>query len=65
MSWLKRELTIVWSTHRKWGVSLAALAAYAVNNGLISGTALRWTNIAIGALAAIGVRAVPNAPSAG
>jgi hypothetical protein len=60
--WLRNELTIVWSTHRKWGVALLALAGTAVDQSLLTGSALHWVQIGIAAATALGVRAVANTP---
>lgn len=48
---------------RKFVVALLGLAALAVQQGLMTGTAAKWVGIAIGVATAIGVFAVPNVPS--
>lgn len=60
MNLLKREITILWGSHRKWGVALLAFAGTVVNQGLLHGAALRWTQIGLAFLGALGVRAIAN-----
>lgn len=60
MTWLKREWTILWSSHRKWSVALLALAGTLLDQGLVHGTAAHDIQVGIALLTALGVRAVPN-----
>lgn len=60
IAWLKSEWNKAWTTHRKWGVALLMFLTTLVTSDLVHGSALRWTNISIAALTAVGVRAVAN-----
>lgn len=46
--------------YRKFIVALIGLAAQAVNEGLIHGTAAHWVTVVIAALTAAGVVVTPN-----
>lgn len=60
MTWLKNEWLILWSTHRKWAVTVLAFLATVVNTGLAHGTVLHVIQLVIAALTAAGVRKVTN-----
>lgn len=50
--------------YRKAVIGIVAAVSLAVSQGLISGQAAKWSSVAIGALAALGVYVVPNEPPA-
>jgi hypothetical protein len=54
----------VLSEARKAIVAVLGVAATAVANGLITGTAVKWVSVAIAVATALGVYAVPNKPPA-
>ena len=60
-SWIPKTLAEI----RKAVAAAAGVAAVIVANGLLSGTAQRWTTAGLGVATFLGVYVVPNAAPAG
>jgi hypothetical protein len=59
-----KNLKLKASTVMKFLAALAGVAGIAISQGVISGSAAKWTALAISAVTSIGVYLVPNLPAA-
>lgn len=60
MTWIKKEWTALYSTHKKWGIAVVGFGATLLNEGLVHGTAAHDIQVGIALATALGVRKVRN-----